>query len=297
MSWLQISFEIPLQFAPAFSDLLSDAGALAVTLRDAGDEPLLEPPPGTTPLWTTTRVVGLFADDVDAASMFDRLRSMGAGDPLPPHQIERLEDQPWQRLCMDEFQPMRFGDQLWVCPSWTVPPVPEAVNVRLDPGLAFGTGAHPTTALCLDWLAGLPLHGLQLIDYGCGSGILAIAALKLGASRVWAVDTDLQALEAARRNARENGVDDRLITAPPDKLTDTTAEVLVANILAGPIIELAATFAGHVSTGARIGLSGLLRDQAALVRDSYRRWFDMGPGVYRDDWCLLTGHRLDEGSA
>ena len=294
MSWLQISFEIPPQSAPAFSSLLSDAGALAVTLRDAGDEPVLEPPPGTTPLWSNTRVVGLFAGDVDAALMLDRLRSMQDGEALPPHQVEHLEDRPWQRVCMDEFRPMRFGRRLWVCPSWTTPPEPEAVSVRLDPGLAFGTGSHPTTALCLEWLESLPLSGLRLIDYGCGSGILAIAALKLGASRVWAVDTDPQALEATHRNAAVNGVEERLVTALPGQLESATAQVLVANILAGPIIELAPVFAEHLPAGARIGLSGILQEQAPRVLDSYLHWFDMRQNVLREGWCLLAGWRLDE---
>ncbi len=297
MSWLQISFEVSPDSASGVSDLLTEAGALAVTLQDAGDEPVLEPAPGATPLWPTTRVVGLFAGDVNAESVLDRLRGMGVDHALPPHRVEHLEDQPWQRLCMDEFRPMRFGERLWVCPSWTVPPQPEAVSVRLDPGLAFGTGTHPTTALCLEWLAELPLGGLQLLDYGCGSGILAIAGLKLGACRAWAVDTDPQALEATRRNAVENGVHEQLITVPPRKLEAVTTEVLVANILAGPIVDLAPMFATHVSRGGRIGLSGVLGDQAAPVRDCYQRWFEMNPTVYRDDWCLLTGQRRAEEPA
>ena len=265
-----------------------------MTLQDAGDEPVLEPRPGTTPLWSTTRVVGLFAGDLDAAAMLNRLRSMQAGETLPPHQIERLEDRPWQRVCMDQFQPMRFGGRLWVCPSWAEPPDPDAVSVRLDPGLAFGTDSHPTTALCLEWLEELPLNGVELIDYGCGSGILAIAALKLGASRVWAVDTDPQALQAARRNAAENGVDERLVTALPDRLQGATAQVLVANILAGPIIELAPVFAEHLTDGARIGLSGILQEQADPVLARYQRWFEMRENVLREGWCLLTGQRLAE---
>ncbi len=295
MSWLQISFEISCDSAPALSNLLTDAGALAVTLLDAGDEPVLEPAPGATPLWTKTRVVGLFASEVNAASVLDRLRIMHAGDALPPHKIEHLEDQPGQRLCRDEVRPMRFGERLWVYPSWAAPPQPQAVNVRLDPGLAFGTGTHPTTALCLEWLGELPLRGLQLLDYGCGSGILAIAGLKLGARRAWAVDTDPQALEATRRNATENGVLKRLITVPPGGLQAVIVEVLVANILAGPVIDLAPAFARYVSRGGRIGLSGVLRDQAMLVRERYQSWFDMNQTVYREDWCLLTGRRGNAG--
>ncbi len=295
MSWLKISFEVSSDSAPALSDLLTEAGALAVTLQDAGHEPVLEPAPGATPLWTKTRVVGLFASKVNAASLLHRLRIMHAADALPPHRIEHLQDQPWQRLCRDDFRPMRFGKRLWVCPSWAAPPQPGAVNVRLDPGLAFGTGTHPTTALCLEWLGELPLRGLQLLDYGCGSGILAIAGLKLGARRAWAVDTDPQALEATRRNATENGIDERLVTVPPRELPAVTVEVLVANILAGPIFDLAPTFARYVSRGGRIGLSGVLRDQAMLVLERYQPWFEMSQTVYREDWCLLTGHRRTEG--
>ena len=193
---------------------------------------------------------------------------------------------------MDEFQPRRFGKRLWVCPSWTDPPRGDAVSVRLDPGLGFGTGSHPTTALCLEWLDGLSLAGRQLIDYGCGSGILAIAALKLGASRVWAVDTDPQALQATRRNAAENGVENRLVVAAPENFRGATAEILVANILANPLVDLASTFAGYLTPGARIGVSGLLAEQASLVSAGYRPWFALGQPVYRDDWCLLTGRRL-----
>ncbi len=294
--WLQISFDVPSQSAPTFSELLSDAGALAVTLKDAGNEPVLEPAPGTTPLWTCTRVVGLFDANVDAASLLEHLQSLQAEAGLPPHRIDHLPEQAWERLCMDEFKPMRFGSRLWVYPSWAIPPSSDAVSVRLDPGLAFGTGAHATTALCLEWLEGLPLQGRQLIDYGCGSGILAIAALKLGASRAWAVDTDPQALQATRRNAAENQVNGRLVATAPDKLAGITADVLVANILAEPLIELAPVFADHLSAGAWLGVSGLLRHQAARVSSGYRRWFDLDERVDRDEWCLLTGHRRGEGS-
>ena len=297
MSWLQISFDAPSSQAGTFSELLAEAGAQAVTLRDAADKPVLEPRAGSMPLWEITQVVGLFAGDTDAQLILKRLRSELELERMPPHQVQRLEDQPWERLCMDSFQPMHFGRRLWVCPTWSVPPEPESVNVRLDPGLAFGTGTHPSTELCLRWLSEEPLAGLQVLDYGCGSGILAIAALKLGAEHAWAVDTDSQALEATRRNAVENGVEDRLVISTPQELEATTVAVLIANILAGPLVSLAPRFAARVRPEGRIALSGILRAQSSIVLDAYRRWFEMKAPVHKEEWSLLTGYRSQESSS
>ena len=291
MSWLQISFDAPSSRAAPLSELLAETGAQAVTLRDAGEEPVLEPRPGSTPLWTTTQVVGLFAGDTDAELILKRLRAALAPDRIPPHRIERLEDQPWERLCMESFQPMRFGRRLWVCPTWSDPPEPESVNIRLDPGLAFGTGVHPSTELCLRWLSEEPLADREVLDYGCGSGILAIAALKLGAKQAWAVDRDPQALAATRRNAFENGVENRLVIGAPRVLESTVVTVLTANILAAPLVNLAPRFATHVRPEGRIALSGILREQSSVVLDAYRPWFEMNAPVHKAGWTLLTGYR------
>lgn len=195
---------------------------------------------------------------------------------------------------MDDFRPMRFGQRLWICPSWDEPPAGDAISILLDPGLAFGTGTHPTTALCLEWLDAHPPAGLEVIDYGSGSGILAVAALKLGAARVTAVDIDPQALTATRDNAARNGVDDaRLHVDYPEALGETTADLVLANILAGPLVELAPAMAGRVRPGGAIVLSGILREQADTVRQAYTAWFDMDPPAFREDWTRLTGRRRD----
>ena len=204
MSWLQLIIEAQPSQIAAIQDYLDAAGALAVTLEDAGDEPLYEPPPGASPLWTQTRVVGLFPADARMETVVKGLgESLGA---MPPHRLCALADRNWTRTWLDHFHPMQFGERLWVCPSGYDAPDPTAATVYLDPGLAFGTGTHPTTALCLEWLDANPPRGLEAVDYGCGSGILALAALRLGASHVWAVDNDPQALLATADNARKNGI-------------------------------------------------------------------------------------------
>lgn len=297
MTWVQIEFDALPGLAQSLSELLHDAGALAVTLQDGAKEPIFEPHPGTTPLWHVTRVTGLFEAGVDIERLSDALQAGLAPEPLPPHRVRALQDQVWERVCMDRFRPMRFGDRLWVCPNWSTPPDPAAVNLRLDPGLAFGTGTHPTTSLCLEWLGRERVAGSELIDYGCGSGILAIAGLLLGAIHAWAVDTDPQALMATRQNARENRVDERLSAVLPEALPNIRADVLLANILAQPLIELAPTLAGHLRSGARIALSGILREQVAAIVEAYTPWVQIDPVTYREDWALVTGRRLREQGA
>lgn len=297
MTWVQIEFDASPGSAQSLSESLQEAGALAVTLQDGAEEPIFEPHPGTTPLWHITRVTGLFEAGLDMERLIDALQARLAPEPVPPHQIRELRDQVWERVCMDQFRPMRFGERLWVCPHWSTPPDPAAVNLRLDPGLAFGTGTHPTTRLCLEWLGRRRVVGSQLIDYGCGSGILAIAGLLLGAVHAWAVDTDPQALTATRQNARENRVAERLSAVPPKALPDIQADVLLANILAQPLTELAPTLAGHLGCGARIALSGILREQVAAIVEAYRPWVQVDPVTYRGDWALVTGRRLREPGA
>jgi len=297
MTWVQIEFDALPGSAQSLSELLHDAGALAVTLQDGAEEPIFEPHPGTSPLWQTTRVTGLFETGVDIKRLIDALQARLAPEPLPSHQVRELQDQVWERVCMDQYRPMRFGERLWVCPNWATPPDPAAVNLRLDPGLAFGTGTHPTTRLCLEWLGRERVAGSQVIDYGCGSGILAIAGLLLGAVHAWAVDTDPQALMATRQNAQENRVAERVSAVPPEALPDVRAEVLLANILAQPLIELAPTLAGHLRSGGRIALSGILRGQVAAIVEAYRPWLQLEPVTYQEDWALVTGRRLREQGA
>lgn len=291
MPWNQLLFECNAADGDLLSDLLAEAGAEAVTLLDAADQPIFEPALGTTPLWDRTRVNGLFSADTDMDAVLADLARRLAPAPLPPYRIERLEDQDWNRAWMDRFQPMRFGQRLWIVPSWYQPPEPDAVNILLDPGLAFGTGTHPTTRLCLEWLDAYAPDGLHVIDYGCGSGILAIAAACLGAASVWATDNDPQALLATRENAERNGVNHALVTTLPEQGPAMIADVLLANILAGPLVILAERFAGRVKPGGTVVLSGILREQADEVRAAYEPWFDMAPTTVLEDWVRLEGRR------
>lgn len=291
MPWLQLILETDADSAPALSDLLSEAGALAVTLEDDADQPLYEPPPGATPLWRATRVVGLFEQESDVEQIVAAIAAAWAPRELPPWRVERVEDREWSREWMDSFRPMQFGRRLWIVPSWSEAPESEAVNILLDPGLAFGTGTHPTTRLCLEWLDQHAPADAQVVDYGCGSGILAIAAAKLGACQVWAVDNDPQALLATRENAARNEVVERILTALPDQMPESRNDVLIANILAEPLIALALRFAFLVRPGGQLVLSGILPEQAEPVLSAYLDWFDMAPAFECDGWVRLEGRR------
>ncbi len=303
MPWLQITLATDRERATLIEAALENIGALAVTLGDAGDEPQLEPPPGATPLWGQLQITALFAPDEASRKEVEILVSSLAGHLAAPPRFERIEDQAWEHTWRDDFAPTRFGKRLWVCPHGERPPdeQPDQVIVALDPGLAFGTGHHPTTALCLKWLDSADLTGTRLIDYGCGSGILAIAALKLGAAQALAVDHDPQALEATRANATENGVASRLrCLTPCDTLPsapDEQADYLVANILAGPLIELAPRLAACLRPGGALALSGLLLDQIESVAAAYAPWLDLEPPEICEDWVLLTGRRREQAPA
>lgn len=295
MRWIQMRVPTDPEHADLLEDILMEAGADAVTMEDAADQPLYEPDPGTTPLWGNTRVTGLF----NAEASIDDLKSMVATayhqqtqQELGEIDVELLEDKDWERAWMDDFQPLRFGERLWIVPSWHAVPDVNAANLMLDPGLAFGTGTHPTTALCLQWLDGKDVTDAQVIDYGCGSGILGLAALLLGAKHVIGVDTDPQALEASRDNARRNSVnDDRLDLYLPEQDPDIQADIMLANILAQPLIGLAEKLASRVRDGGDIVLSGILSPQARDVMDAYDPWFVMDEPIEQDDWIRLTGRR------
>ena len=205
MPWLQVRLAITPEQAETYEDALLEVGAVSVTFMDAEDQPIFEPDLGTTPLWSHTHLLALFEADTEAAAVFAHLQLL-TGTELPEHHTEVIADQDWERSWMDGFEPMRFGRRLWIVPSWHAAPEPDAVNLLLDPGLAFGTGTHPTTALCLEWLDGQDLHDCSVLDFGCGSGILAIAALLLGAPQAVGTDIDPQALEASRDNAGRNGI-------------------------------------------------------------------------------------------
>ncbi|WFF43412.1 50S ribosomal protein L11 methyltransferase [Salinicola endophyticus] len=297
MAWLQLKAHIAPEQAEWLEELLLAEGASAITLQDAHDDPVFEPDSGTTPLWQETILTGLYDDLEGVEAMIERVQRAWAEqtpeDPAPQIEYELLADRDWEREWMDGFEPLRMGERLWIVPSWHAAPDPQAVNLLLDPGLAFGTGTHPTTALCLGWLDAQPLNAVQVLDYGCGSGILAIAALKLGADTAVGVDLDPQALQASRDNAERNQLDDsRLLLEYPERLGQGRFEVVVANILAGPLIELAAEIAGRVAPGGRLALSGILAAQAESVLDAYRdQGLRMAPPQEKEGWVLLSGER------
>lgn len=269
------------------------AGALAVTLADAGDDPILEPLPGATPLWPSVRLTALYPEQTERAALAAALRARLAA-PALELRFEALDDRPWEREWLKDFRPMRFGRRLWVCPGGQAPPADTGeapVIVWLDPGLAFGTGTHATTALCLEWLDGLAAAPGRVLDVGSGSGILAIAALRLGAATALAVDIDPQALIASRENALRNGVADRMTVAPATADWGSGYDVVLANILAEPLVALAPALAAATAPGGAVVLSGLLVAQAAAVTAAYAPWFDMAPPRERDDWVGLYGRR------
>jgi len=291
MPWVQLIVETEPKLAERLSDLLTEMGAAAVTMEDEADQPLYEPRVGETPLWNRTRLTALLDAEQSVSEMVDGLERSLAPEPLPPWRTEILEDQDWSRAWMDDFQPMRFGERLWIVPSWREPEDLGAVNIMLDPGLAFGTGTHPTTRLCLEWLDGRgPIRG-RVIDYGCGSGILSIAAAKLGADSVLGVDNDPQALISTRENALRNGVADTVGTAAPDQVSDEPGDIVLANILAGPLVTLAPELARLTRRGGSLVLSGILAEQARTVAAAYDSWFDLESPVQEQEWVRISGVR------
>lgn len=296
MPWLRLVFEPAAPDRERLETALQATGALAVTLQGAGSEPILEPAPGETPLWSCTRISALFDAQVDIGSMLGRLRAELHVDALPPHGVEMIADRVWEREWLEAAKPLHFGSRLWICPGETSPDVKAAgdhpaIVVRLDAGLAFGAGTHASTALCLDWLATHELSGAELIDYGCGSGILAIAALKLGARHVTAIDIDPQARVATCTNALRNGIAHALVIADESPAAPLVCDVLLANILAATLIELSARFASMVKPGGRLVLAGILEPQVGAVADAYRTWFDIGVAHRREEWVRIDAVR------
>ncbi|WP_339935017.1 50S ribosomal protein L11 methyltransferase [Vreelandella glaciei] len=302
MPWLQLKAHVAPEQAELLEELLLDEGATAIGLQDAHDDPVFEPERGTTPLWEDTILTGLYDDLEGVESMLERIEAAWSEqmpeEPCPTIEYELLADRDWEREWMDDFTPLQMGQRLWIVPSWHEPPHADAVNLILDPGLAFGTGTHPTTALCLEWLDELAVAGhlaqQTVLDVGCGSGILAIAALKLGASHADATDIDPQALQASRDNAERNGIAEPDLTLYyPEQLSDGGGyPVVTANILAGPLVELAPMIAGHVAPGGRIALSGILANQANEVYEAYAaQGIAMEEPVIREGWVRLNGQR------
>jgi len=292
MAWRQLSVVTDETTAQQLSDFFSELGAVSVTFSDAEDEPVYEPAIDQTIIWSNTRVTALFELDSDPDVLQTLVFHQFPGEALHAWHAEVLLDQAWERAWMEHFKPMKFAGRLWVCPTGQENHESGTVCMVLDPGLAFGTGTHPTTALCLEWLASQNLQDKVVIDYGCGSGILGIAALLLGARYVHAVDIDPQALTATQYNAEKNHVQERISYYLPTEFVPLTANIVIANILANPLIELAAQISGLVMPGGQLILSGILKEQAYAVADVYRNHgFSVAKAVDQDDWSRLDAEK------
>jgi len=291
MEWRQFVINLESIEPDRVEAVLLRHGAHAVTLTDAGNDPVFEPAPGTTPLWRNTRMTALFTGDADFQSLRTDLERTLALETLPENHVETLVDCAWERQWLKDFRPMRFGERLWVSPAGFVVEADDAIVVRLDPGLAFGTGTHASTASCLQWLDGIDIGGKTLLDFGCGSGILAIAALQLGANSVTAVDNDLQALTATRENARNNGVDNRLETSVQIDRSGKY-DFVVANILAQVLVDQAEAICDRLKPGGGLALAGILAEQVADVIAAYHHRIAFISPDYRDNWARLSGTRI-----
>lgn len=269
----------------SISEALEETGALSITLTDKNDAPVLEPEPGTTPLWPDVIVHALYTEIREAALAKQQLATQFKHLSFS---ISELADQDWERAWMDDFKPQRFGQRLWICPSWMEPPEPEAVNLILDPGLAFGTGTHPTTSLCLRWLDQADLTNKTVIDYGCGSGILALAALKLGAAKVQAVDIDDQALQATQNNALTNEINSQQLDIGFPEILREPTDILIANILLAPLLTLRTKFRELLKDEGLLIVSGILKEQAASLIEAYQTDFAHQSSADLEDWSLLT---------
>jgi ribosomal protein L11 methyltransferase len=291
MPWIQVKLNATSENAEQISDMLmEETGALSVTFLDAKDVPIFEPLPGETRLWGETDIVALYDAETNMDLVIAQLKASSVLDENFAYKVEQLEDKDWEREWMDNFHPMKFGERLWICPSWREIPDPDAINVMLDPGLAFGTGTHATTALCLEWLESIDLEGKTVIDFGCGSGILAIAAIKLGAAKVVGIDIDPQAITASKDNAARNGVADQLeLFLPQDQPENLVADVVVANILAAPLRELSSIITAHVAPGGALAMSGVLDIQALDVASYYSDNFTLDAIAEQQEWCRISG--------
>ncbi|MEA5446057.1 50S ribosomal protein L11 methyltransferase [Gammaproteobacteria bacterium AB-CW1] len=292
MNWLKLivgTAELP---AEQVEEILEELGAQAVMLEDAGDEPLLEPGVGETPLWQQTLVSGLFPAERGGQTLGEALLAAWPGNEQPNWEVEVLEDRDWSLVWSQHARPQRIRDDFWISPGEQESDIPDtATVVRIPPGLAFGTGTHPTTAMCLAWLADTVGDGDRVMDYGSGSGILAVSAARLGATEIIAVDNDPQALQATLENARANGVADRLSVHDPESCPALKVDLVVANILANPLIELAPRLAGLLPSGGRIALTGILQEQAEDVAAAYRPDFPDLEFERQEEWVLLHGRK------
>ena len=289
MAWHQISVITQENIAPQLADFFSDLGAVSVTYMDAEDEPVYEPAIGETKIWSNTQVIALYELDADPELIKSQVYKQFNHDDLHDWVYEAIADQEWERAWMEYYKPMKFADRLWVCPTDQEQVESGTVCLTLDPGLAFGTGTHPTTALCLEWLASHELSAKTVIDYGCGSGILAVASVLLGAKVAHAVDIDPQAITATESNALKNKVEDKIKTYLPEQFTPFQANIVLANILAKPLIDMAEQICALVVSGGSLVLSGILHEQAESVINAYQREIIFSPLVQQEDWIRLVG--------
>ncbi len=289
MAWHQISVITNENMAPKLADFFSNLGAVSVTYMDAEDEPVYEPAIGETKIWSNTQVIALFELDDDPELIKTRVLGKFKQDDLQCWLHEEVADQEWERAWMDYYKPMKFADKLWVCPTDQEQVEPGTVCLTLDPGLAFGTGTHPTTALCLEWLASHDLTGKTVIDYGCGSGILAVAAILLGAKVAHAVDIDPQAITATQSNALKNNVQDKINCYLPEQFAPFQADIVLANILAKPLIDMSEQICALVVPDGQLVLSGILQEQAGSVINAYQLYVNFNPLAQQEDWIRLDG--------
>ena len=292
--YLLLTVSVSREHAEVVEDRLLELGALSVTFADAEDKPIHEPAPGTTPLWPQLQITGMFAADSELELISRALHN--SVDAIDTSQIryKTLQGRQWERAWMDDYEPIAVNDLLWIVPSFCDAPDPTATNIMIDPGLAFGSGTHATTWLCLAWLGRQDLAGKTVIDYGCGSGILAVGAAMLGAARVFAHDIDEQALLATGENAQRNHVAEKITVCRSDRELPQHCDIVVANILLAPLLDLHKRFAGCLGSEGRIGLSGVLAEQLGTLAGAYSRYFQHEETEIRDQWALYSAKRLDD---
>ncbi len=292
MPWLQLKIVSPRTEVKKLESALLKTGAASVTLEDNADQPIFEPALGETPLWDQVRITGLYDAEINTAEITTKIANKLRGQ-IPHHKWEQLEDKDWEREWMNNYHAIRCGERLWICPSWQQPPEPDKINLMLDPGLAFGTGTHPTTFMCMQWIDQQDFTSLNIVDYGCGSGILGIATLLMGAKKVIGVDIDPQALLATTENAKRNNLpEDAMPVFLPKDCPEFEADIMLANILAGPLAELAPALNAMTKVGGKICLSGILAVQAEAVKAAYASWFDFDPLATQDEWVRITGTKV-----
>lgn len=295
MPWIQAIVDINAQQSQEIEDLLMAIGADAITLKDGANQPIYEPPLGTTPLWDQLKLVALFDAEKPLQLQMQQLKALYEQETqqtFPNYKLELVEDKDWVREWMDTFKPMPFGQRLWICPSWLEPEDANAVNLKLDPGLAFGTGTHATTSLCLKWLDGQQLENRSIVDFGCGSGILGIAAMLLGGSDLLGIDIDPQAVLASNENSERNGLNpNHYHYCLPDQAPQQQADVVLANILAGPLVELKESILSYLKPGGDLVLSGILASQGQTVAKSYEAECDILSIDEEDGWVRICAKK------